>query len=48
MLKLDDLMVGNKMYSNNYKGFVYFLKFRLMVSLLLCFIEKFKFGNLCV
>lgn len=26
MLKLDDLMAGNKMYSNNHKGFAHFLK----------------------
>lgn len=26
MLKLDDLMAGNKMYSNNHKGFAHFFE----------------------
>lgn len=45
MLKLDDLMAGNKMYSNNHKGFAHFLKSRSMASLPSCSTEKLSLAT---
>lgn len=42
MLKLDDLMVGNKMFSNNYKGFVYFFEISFNGKFVIMFYREIK------